>query len=80
MSSSRRDYRQMDGVSKAMLQLAKDRTAYLLTPHVIGDRPMTITLANAYLQGMMDAAETAAGVMHRDFMPKQVGNAPEGLA
>lgn len=75
----RMDYRQWTDVPKAMLDLAKERTAFLLTPHVIGERAMSLTLANAYLQGMQDAADTAAAVMHREFIPKQPDNAPEGV-
>jgi hypothetical protein len=63
-----------------MLQLAKDRTAFLLERHPLTIQTLPVALANAYLQGLADAAEVAAGIMHRDFTPKRDTNAPEGLA
>ena len=60
-------------------QLAKDRTAFLLERHPLTIQTLPVALANAYLQGIADATEVAAGVMHRDFQPKQP-TAPEGLS
>lgn len=67
-----------DVPSKAF-QLAKDRTAFLLEKHPLTIQTLPVALANAYLQGMADATEVAAGLMHREFQPKQSA-APEGLA
>lgn len=61
------------------LQLAKDRTAFLLEKHPLTIQTLPVALANAYLQGMADATEVAAGLMHREFQPKPP-HAPEGLA
>jgi hypothetical protein len=72
---------QWPDVPSEVLQLAKDRTAFLLEKHPLTIQTLPVSLANAYLQGLADAAETAAGVMHRDFTPKRdTANAPEGLA
>ena len=67
-------------VPQKVLQLAKDRTAFLMERHPLTIQTFQVSLANAYLQGLADAAETAAAVMHRDFTPKHETNAPEGLA
>jgi len=61
-------------------QLAKDRTAFLLERHPLTIQTLPVALANAYLQGMADATDVAAALMHRDFAPKQSDNAPKGLA
>lgn len=68
-----------DGVPDAMVRLATDRTAFLLERYPLDSLPLPRALANAYLQGMQDAAEVAAGMMARDFEPKRQ-TAPEGLA
>ena len=67
-------------VPPKLFQLAKDRTAFLLERHPLTIQTPPVALANAYLQGMADAAEVAAVVMHRDFEPKVPTNIPEGLA
>lgn len=68
-----------DDVPDAMVRLASERTAFLLERYPLDSLPLPKALANAYLQGMQDAAEVAAGIMHRDFEPKRQ-TAPEGLA
>ena len=70
---------QWPDVPPAALQLAKDRTAFLLEKHPLTIQTLPVALANAYLQGMADTAEVSAVVMRRDFEPKQP-TAPEGLA
>lgn len=66
-------------VPPKMLQLAKDRTAFLMERHPLTIHTFEMAMANAYLQGMADTAEVSAAVMHRDFNPKQAANVPDGL-
>lgn len=68
-----------DDVPDAMVRLASERTAFLLERYPLDSLPLPRALANAYLQGMQDAAEVAAGMLARDFEPKSP-EIPDGLA
>lgn len=78
--SRKASWTQWPDVPPKMVQLAKDRTAFLLEKHPLTIQTLPVALANAYLQGMADTAEVSAAVMHRDFEPKTTSTAPEGLA
>lgn len=76
------EYRKWEGLPKGIVTLAQSRTDYLRTAHVMGLLPLTMLLANAYLQGIADATETAAAMMHREgFNPTATKQTtPEGLS
>lgn len=40
-----------------MMRVARDRTDYLAEPHPLAVQPFRTALANAYMQGLADAAE-----------------------
>jgi len=80
MALRKSTWAQWPDVPPKVFHLAKGRTAFLLEKHPLTIQTLPVALANAYLQGLADAAEVAAGIMHRDFTPKRDTNAPEGLA
>lgn len=83
MSRTRKPaYRKWEGLPKGVTTLAKQRTEFLRTDHVMSMLPLPALLANAYLQGIADATETAAAMMAREgFDPTRRKEAPpEGLA
>jgi hypothetical protein len=80
MAPRKSTWTQWPDVPPKVFQLAKDRTAFLLEKHPLTIQTLPVALANAYLQGLADATETAAGVMLRDFTPKRETNALDGLA
>lgn len=49
------------GLREEDINLAKRRTEYLLEQWPMGAQTLPIKLANAYLQGIADAAETQRG-------------------
>lgn len=75
-------YRKWEGLPKGVVTLAQSRTDYLRTAHVIGLMPLPMMLANAYLQGIADATETAAAMMSREGFDPTVSKqtTPEGLS
>lgn len=52
-------FRPWKGVTREMRQLAEERTRYLLEQWPMDAQTLPIKLANAYLQGIADAAEAA---------------------
>ena len=54
-------FRPWKGVTREMTELAKERTAYLLETCPMSSQTLPIKLANAYLQGIADAAEAQRG-------------------
>lgn len=54
-------FRQWKGIPRDMVCIARDRTAYLAEPHPLSVQPFRTALANAYMQGIADAAESIEG-------------------
>lgn len=49
------------GLSRDMIQIAKDRTSHLLDNHPLAVQSYQNAIANAYLCGIADAAEAMKG-------------------
>lgn len=47
----------LKGVTREMVKMAEDRTDFLREPHPIAVMPLKALLANAWLQGVIDAGE-----------------------
>ena len=50
-------FRPWKDIPPEMIRVARDRTAYLAEPHPLAVQPFRTALANAYMQGLADAAE-----------------------
>lgn len=57
----RTEFRPWWGLPREAIELAKRRTAYLLDQWPIEAQTLPIKLANAYMQGIADAAEATRG-------------------
>jgi hypothetical protein len=69
-----------EGVTREQIRLAEDRTAFLRESHLLASNPLRLTHANAYLQGVADAADVAARMLDRAVEPTFKRDAPGGLA